>query len=145
MDNGARSFDDSVKDGTNVRNVGRSTAQLNSKRGSAFYGDIGTTFSGPAREDIQKQELQDNNDQGEKEYAEFSNLPAWAALHPTQYGLQDIGKRTRFSEYQRKKETGELQPKEESQAPKDEPVLSRAADDKFWNSDEPKKVMPRKL
>jgi len=31
------------------------------------------------------------------------------------------------------------------QEPEEEPSLSRAADDKFWNSEEPKKVMPRKL
>ena len=141
---GPRSFDDSVKDGTNVRNVERRTAQLKSKRGSAFFGDIGTTFSGPAREDIQKQDNSSHGDPDEREYEEFSNLPAWAALHPTEYGLQDPGKRTRFWEYQRKKESGELQPKE-PQPPKEEPVLSRAADDRLWNTDEYRKIIPKKL
>src|SRR5260221_9061767 len=33
--------------------------------GSAFYGDVGTKFTGNAREDIQKQELQDNLSHGD--------------------------------------------------------------------------------
>jgi hypothetical protein len=35
------------------------------KLGSAFYGDVGTKFTEPAREGIQKQELQDNLSHGD--------------------------------------------------------------------------------
>src|SRR5258708_6534943 len=52
--NGPRSFNDSVKDGTNVRDVAKRTSQLNSKRGGAFYGDSGTELNGGAREDLEK-------------------------------------------------------------------------------------------
>jgi len=130
-------FDTSSEEDARLRQ--ESPSGPNSKGSGAFYGDIGTTFSGPAREDMQKQD-----GDPEKEYEEFSNLPKWAALHATKYGLQDLGKRTRFAEYLSKKETGELEPKK-PQEPKEEPMLSRAADDKFWNSDEPKKFTTKKL
>jgi hypothetical protein len=108
-----------------------------SKNG-AFYGDSGTVFNGPAREQIEADQIDP-----EKEQEEFAGLPAWAALHPTKHGLLDPEKRTRFWEYQRKKENGELEPKK-TQAPEDEPMLSKAADDKFWNDPKEQQKFTRK-
>src|SRR5579864_4863548 len=85
-------FDTSSEEDARLRQ--ESPNDPNSKRSSAFYGDIGTTLSGPAREDMQKQD-----DDPEKEYEEFSNLPKWAAMHPQKYGLLEPEKRTRFWEY----------------------------------------------
>jgi hypothetical protein len=49
-----RSFNDAVNDGTNVRSVEKRTAQLNSKRGNAFYGDSGTQIPETTRDEIEK-------------------------------------------------------------------------------------------
>lgn len=113
------------------------------RRGSAFYGDDGENVDFSQRHAPGlAPEMSDEEKQAEEE--EFASFPAWAALHPSRFGLLDPAKLTRFWEYQRKKDNGELAPKK-PQAPEEEPMLSKAADDKFWNSDAFKQVIPKKL
>ena len=105
------------------------------RRGNAFYGEMveqnpGAGHNGNSVDIAQRYAQSEADKQAEEE--EFSQLPIWAALHPTRFALQDLAKRDRFSEYLRKKENGELEPMKPVE-PKEEPSLSRAADDKFWS------------
>jgi hypothetical protein len=120
----------------------RQPGNKSGRRGSAFYGDDGNNVDFSQRHAPSlAPEMSDEEKQAEEE--EFAGLPAWAALHPTKHGLLDPEKRTRFWEYQRKKENGELEPKK-TQAPEDEPMLSKAADDKFWNDPKEQQKFTRK-
>jgi hypothetical protein len=117
--NDPRNFNQSVTDGTNTRDVKKRASSLQ----DPFYGDGGPGLYGSQEPEVDT----------EKEEEAFAQTPEWMAWAMTP------GRRSRFLEYLRTKESS-------SQEPQEPPILSKAADDKFFgNIDEMRKFTRKKL
>jgi len=122
------------------------------KRNSPFYGqDIGTAFTGPAREDIEKQESSGaghpgNNVDISQRYAqseadEYTKQAEWMTREMERGGVRLGAARDKFVADMAEKLRGKPAMPMRQQEPEEKPFSS----DEFWNSEEPKRVMPRKL
>ncbi len=129
------------------------------KRNSAFFGDVGTTFSGPAREDILKQEntaetgnnvdfsqrYAQSEDDGFLEQAErmMRAMERDGFRHFGQFA--DPQKRREFVEGLAEQLRGKPAMPARPQEPAEEPSLSRAADEKFWGNKEEQQRVARQV
>jgi hypothetical protein len=127
---------------------------MKTRRNDAFYGqDSGTQFSENARDEIEKNagaghkgnseaSAAEEPDEAERMARTLHRMPEFRYA----FFLNDPTEREKWVQRYREALNGQPNSKAEKvKEPDDEPLLSRAADDKFWNSEEPKKVMPRKL
>jgi len=139
------------------------------RRNSAFFGDSGTQLSEEARDQIEHGDEgaghKGNNVDFSQRYAqseadEREQLDPQAegtiktlkemfphgfyntgGAKPYQHTWGDPESESKLREMLR----GKSGAKTNQQDEKEEPFLSREADNKFWASDEPKKVMPKRL
>jgi hypothetical protein len=130
------------------------------KLGNSFFGDSGTMLNENARDEIEQNagaghkgndvdisqryaqsEADEHTEQAERitRSLEKSNEFKYSGQ------FADPEKRREFVEGLAEGLRGKPAVPVKPQESEEEPSLSRAADDKFWNSEEPKKVMPRKL
>jgi len=108
----------------------------------AFYGDSGTMIPETTRDEIEK-----NAGAGhpEAEADEHTRRAEKMTRYMERGGIRLGAARDKFvADMADQLRGGPMRPAQ-PQEPDEEPSLSKAADDKFWNSEEPKKIMPRKL
>jgi hypothetical protein len=125
------------------------------KRGNSFFGDSGTMLPEQARDEIGKNdgesvdiaqqyaqsEADEYTEQAERITRSMERSDGFK--HSGQFS--DPEKRRQFVESLAENLRGRPAMPARPQEEKEEPFLSRKADDKFWASDEPKKQMPKRL
>jgi hypothetical protein len=130
------------------------------KGGSNFFGDVGTTFNGPAREQIEEDRSSGAGHPGndvdiaqryaQSEADEHTEDAERLVRDMERRGIRLGDARAKFvSDMAEQYRGGPAQPTQ-PQEPQEEPSLSRAADDKFWSDKEAqqeavKRVRPPKL
>jgi hypothetical protein len=122
------------------------------KLGNNFFGDGGTQFSEQARDEIEQNagagHPGNNVDFSQNAQSEADEHTKRAERLVKDFEKQGIRLGSSRDDYIRKQAEeyrgGPATPRL-PQDPEEEPSLSKAADDKFWASDEPKKQIPKRL
>jgi hypothetical protein len=123
------------------------------KLGNSFFGDSGTMFNENTRDEIEKNAgagHPGNNVDIAQRYAqseadEHTQRAERMTRDMERGGVRLGAGRDKFVADMAQQLRGGPATPAQPQEPEEAPSLSRSADDKFWNSEEPKKVMPRKL